>query len=309
MSLDTTALSIAKLLRLLHTLCHMALRLTAWPEGQEPSRYESLDIFLGRPGPVQGDVEIMHSGRPIHLNWRDMGLATTLVMFTASVKRTVKTVPVYSGRRVAADLEANVLMISDPTLKASTELTLAYYAGSSLHRNLQLDLTRIISSLTEGHRVIFFGGSGGGFPALEQGPRFPGSTVCLLNPLTHVNLIKRSNHAAYFKHAWKSLPPADPSKVRFVNSVIDVYRQPVETQVLCLQNARDDFHIEHYWHPFLDALHPENRVFTLSPALGDGHTGPNKESMTRLFECVIQHDEWSELVRAAQRVKITHLLE
>lgn len=251
----------------------------------------------------------MHSGRPIHLNWRNEGLSTTLVMFTAAVKKTVKTVPVYSGRRVAAGLDANVLMISDPTLKASTELTLAYYAGSSLHRNLQLDLTRIIKSLTEGHRAIFFGGSGGGFPALEQGPRFPGSTVFILNPLTHVNLIERANHASYFKHAWKCLPPKDPNRVRFVNSVIDVYSEPVDTQVLCLQNARDEFHIKHYWQPFLDAAHPSNRVYTLGPALDEGHTGPNRESMMRLFECVVQHEDWGELVRAAQGVKVTHLPE
>lgn len=284
-------------------------RRVQWPEGQVPTRYESLDAFLARAEPVQGNVEIVLNGRPVHLNWRDEGKSTTLVMFTASVRKTVLTVPVFSGRRVAADLDANVLMISDPTLQASAALTLAYYAGSTVHPNLQSDLTRVIGSFTDGHRVVFFGGSGGGFPALEQATRFPGSTVFLLNPLTHVNLIKRGTHPAFFKHAWDRQPPENPSDVPFVNSVIDAYSRPVDTQVLCLQNARDDFHIEHYWQPFVDALHPDNRVLTLGPALGEGHTGPNKQSMTRLFECVVEHADWDALVRAARDVKVTHLPE
>lgn len=284
-------------------------RETRWPEGQEPTRYGTLEEFHARSETPQGNIEIMHGGHPIHVNWQDRGLGTTLVLFTAAVKKTVTTVPVYSGRRVAADLAANVLMISDPTLKASTEVTLAYYAGSTNHPNLQADLTSIIGSLTRGHRVIFFGGSGGGFPALEQATRFPGSTVFLLNPLTHVNLIKRGSTITYFKHAWKRKPPADPNDVRFVNSVIDAYSHPVDTQVLCIYNSRDDFHIKEYWQPFLDALHPENRVETLWPTLGEGHTGPTKQSMARMFECVVEHAEWDELTRAARDVKITHLPE
>lgn len=286
-----------------------APRKVKWPEGQSPTAYDSLASFLARTEPVHGNVEIMHNGRPIHVNWRDTGKTTTLVMFTASVSDTVRTVPVFSGRRVAAELNANVLMVSDPTLQASTALTLGYYAGSTVHPDLQSSLTSIVASLTAGHRVIFFGGSGGGFPALEQATRFPGSTVFLLNPLTHVNLVKRGTHREYFWHAWDRRPPEDPSDVPFVNSTIDTYSRPVDTQVLCLQNARDDFHIEHYWQPFVDALHPDNRVLTLGPALGEGHTGPTKESMTRLFECVVEHEDWDELTRAARNVKITHLPE
>lgn len=284
-------------------------RKVEWPASEEPTSFESLAAFMERGEPVEGNIEIMHNGRPIHINWREKGKATTLVMFTASVRDTVLTVPVFSGRRVAANLNANVLMISDPTLQASSALTLGYYAGSTVHPELQCDLTSIISSLSEGHRVIFFGGSGGGFPALEQGSRFPGSTVFLLNPLTHVNLIKRGTHREYFWYAWNRQPPEVPSDVPFVNSTIDTYSRPVDTQVICLQNARDDFHIEHYWQPFVAALHPENRVLTLSPALGEGHTGPNKESMTRLFECVVENDDWDKLTQAARNVKITHLPE
>lgn len=285
------------------------MRVTEWPDGHEPARFESLEAFLDRTEPVQGDIEIKHGKRPVHINWRDRGLATTLVVFTAAVSKTVKTVPVFSGRRVASDLNANLLMISDPTLKASIDLTIAYYAGSTIHPNLQSDLTEIIRSVTAGARVVLFGGSGGGFPALEQSTRLPGSTVLLLNPLTHVNLIPRGSHAPYFQHAWRTAPPENPGDVRFVNSVIDSFREPVDTQVVCLQNARDEFHVKHYWQPFIDALHPDNRVLTLGPALGEGHTGPNKPSMRRLMECVVEHSEWGDLTEAVQRLKITHLPE
>lgn len=283
----------------------MSARIARWPEGEPLTTFGSLAEFLNRSEDVAGNISITHGAKPIQLRWLDKNASTTLVLFTAAVHWNVKTVPVFSGHRTTTDVDANVLMISDPALEIDTDLTLGWYAGSAEHPTLQQDLTDIITSLSRDSRIVLFGGSGAGYPALEQSLRLPDCTALLVNPLTHVNLVERDIVRKYFKYAWNTTRPDDPYAAPFNNSVIDDYSEPVQAQVICIQNIRDDYHIDHYWQPFLDKLHPSNRVHTRYPNVGPGHATPDKQSMTRLFDTAVAHADWEELVAAIEALEIT----
>ena len=265
--------------------------------------YLSLEDFLTRDADPSGLVEIRH-GLPLHLHWTDNGSDVTFVAFAGAMLSTTHTVPIFGGYTLTRKLASNVLLVSDPALVLDTSLTIVWYAGTQQVDHLQRDLTGIIRSLVGRTRVVLFGPSGGGFAALEQAPRFPGSTVLVSNPLTHVNLEPREHVDQYFDLAWGIDSPADPAEAPFVHEVISTYSEPVDTSIVCSQNAGDSYHDQLHWGPFLKQLHPQNRVLTLRPDLGPGHVGPGKRPFLELFRAVTEHEEWEEIQREVRAVEL-----
>lgn len=270
----------------------VAERDTKWPSGVVPTRYTSLEAFLHRSDRAQGDLEIMHGRRPIHLRWRDRGADATLVIFSAAVARTVTTVPVYSGRGSTAELDANVLMISDPALKRHQKLRLGWYAGSRDHPTAQPDLATIVSYLARDSRTVLFGGSGGGYAALDQGLRLPGATVLVSNPQTDIERYDQLAIDRYLELAWDATS-FDGIPIR--RSIVEEYSRPVDTSVIYIQNTGDAHHVNQHRQPFLDALHPGNRVHLMTPSFGNGHVGPGNKCFTELFELVTRETDWTRL--------------
>lgn len=147
-------------------------RTTKWRTGGEPVVYSSFETFLADDSVPSGNVEI--SGElPLQLRWEDRGHDVVFVTFSAAVSLDHKVVPLFTGVRVTEGLKANVLFISDPTLKISTNLALAWYAGSKQMPDLQAQVAQVISHLAGDSRIILFGSSGGGFAALQTASRLP----------------------------------------------------------------------------------------------------------------------------------------
>lgn len=266
--------------------------------------YDTLEEFLERPESVNGLIQIGQP-LPIHVHWTDHGSDTTFVVFSGAMSAKFATVPLFGGYGTTRSLAANVLLISDPVLMLDQSLTMGWYAGAADLPELQLDMTAIIGSLAGDSRVVLFGPSGGGFPALEQATRFPGSTVLLSNPLTHVNLESRGHVDVYFETAWRTAAPEEPADAPFVNEMISVYSEPIDTQIVCIQNLGDARHIRLHWGPFVRSLHPDNRVLTVNPDLGPGHIGPGKKSFVQLFHAVTDYSAWDDIQAAVRAVDIT----
>ncbi|GAA1339219.1 hypothetical protein GCM10009594_08100 [Kocuria palustris] len=275
-----------------------------WAFGDAPTIFSSLSEFLTREQTPQGNIQIEH-GLPLQFYWEDNGADCTFVTFQGNVNARFTTVPVYTGFTTTDGLKANRLLLSDPTIKISKDLSLAWYAGSSLQRNLQMKLTNIITSLAAGTRVVLFGASGGGFAALEQSTRVPGSTVLAMNPQTDVSRYLESAYRKYLARAWsmKKLAPS-PAQMPFNHSVVDAFARPVPANVVYVQNRSDTFHIENHQEPFLKALHPQNRVLTISTDLPGRHVIPDKPSMRRLYEAVVDGSTWEELTETVPQVPL-----
>lgn len=265
---------------------------TTWPRGVVPTRYASLEEFLNRDYRAQGDLEILHGRRPLHVRWQDRGSDTTLVIFSAAVARAVTTVPIYSGRGSTAELDANVLMISDPALKRSQKLRLGWYAGSRDHPHAQRDIGRIVTSLAGDSRIVLFGGSGGGYAALEQALRLPGATVLVSNPQTNIERYDQLAIDLYLKLAW-GRTTFDGIPIR--RSVVEDYSRPVDANVVYIQNLGDTHHVNEHRRPFLESLHHTNRVHLITPSFGDGHIGPGNKCFSELFTLMTSEADWARL--------------
>lgn len=267
----------------------------------DPKKFASLSELL-HSDPSVGTWEIEHNGLKVHAyyDWRDAD--TTLVTFTGSVNAKVTTVPVWSAFGATSGIGVNRLFISDPTLAITQRLRLGWYAGNKLHPALEDEVTQLIQYAARGTRVVLFGPSAGGYTALVQGSRLPGSTVIASNPQTDITI--RPAFPKYLELAWGV---NDHTGLLFTKNVVDVYRNPVDTQVVYVQNLGDTHHIEYHQNPFLNAVHPDNRVHVLHPDLGDGHVGPDAESFNRLFTTVCGISEWADLVSAIQTIDLTNI--
>lgn len=270
--------------------------------GSTPHSFASLEAFLERDATPAGNYDIEH-GLPIQMYWAGRGSDTTFVAFNGAVGPTYTTVPAYAGFGTTQHLPANVLLLSDPSMIIEERLTLGWYAGSTRQPTLQEDLTRIIRSFAGDSRVVMFGPSGGGYAALEQARRLPGSTAIVSNPQTDITRYLPAAVERYLEIAWDIEGSA--GSLPFAHQVVDAWAGLVEAQVVYVQNEGDLDHVQNHLQPFLERMHPGNRVARLVPNLGEGHVGPDKDSFMRLFDLVVRTPEWGALSNALDGFQVT----
>lgn len=268
----------------------MSRRTTQWRFDGAPSQFTSIEDFEGATSIPCGNIHI-DDALPLHLHWTDAGADVTVVAFSGAVSNKYVSVPAFNGHSITRDLPANVLLISDPTLILDRGLGLGWYLGSRKQPDLPEKIHRIIESVTSGHRAVLFGSSGGGFAALDQGRRLPGSTVVACNPQTDVSRYLPAAVNKYLDVAWGSsleaLRGSSPGNGHPDVSVVAAYEQPVECRVVYVQGSQDADHIERHRGPFLERLHPDNMVISRSADFGAGHKPASREAFRRLIHAAV----------------------
>lgn len=281
-----------------------AQRATRWPAGTEPARFGSIEEFLASGSIPSGDLEI-DGGLPVHLHWEDHGHDVLFVTFTGAVSSAHRTVPSFSGKGITKGLAANLLLVSDPSLKISSRLRLAWYTGSRQLPNFQEELSRVIGHLAGDSRVVLFGSSGGGFAALEAGSRLPGSRVITANPQTFLPRYHAPAYDRFTEIAWETGPtaPGTPADLPAVQDVTEVYSRPLDTEVLYLQGSRDRFHRRDHQAPFLEKLHPDTRHLSVTEDFGPGHAPPGKELLRAVFDAAVRDDDWEVFTASVAAIR------
>lgn len=271
--------------------------------GSEPIVFNSLEHFLNDyRKDLCGNIEVK-LGLPLHMYWLHRSSAVTLVTFSGATSPNIKHLPFYTGMNLARGLNANILMISDPTLLLSRDLSLAWYAGASSVPNLQRILTIIIERVCSGSRVILFGGSGGGYAALEQAIELPGSRAVVFNPQTSIFRYRKNAVLKYLHEAWGA-SNIDSFVPEFRSNILDAYERPVGTEVVYVQNVRDHFHMDYHYGPFRSISNSQNSVYYITPDLGEGHVGPDRDSLGRLLSLTIKVRRWKSLIKRLPSVEI-----
>lgn len=267
------------------------------------SEFSSLEDFGTRALGAKGRLSIVSGGLPIHLFNEDLGHSATLVTFNGAVGDSVRELPAWIGWGVTRNVAANRILTSDPSLILSQELKLGWYAGNTMQPTLQDDLGAILAALIGLRTPIFYGHSGGAFTALLYGARFPGSIVIAVNPQTRLGAYHPSEVQRYKDHAWDgTLWPGN-----VIDNVLPLWAEKVDSTLIYIQNSQDTFHVDGHLAPFLEAVHPENRVHVVQPALGEGHVGPNKDSYVALFDAVVAntHVEPDALFAAVDALELS----
>lgn len=253
----------------------------------------SLTDFLQRPSSSEGGRSVIeHRGLEIPCYFEDRGHHTTFVTFSGALTPDVTELPAFVGWGTTRHLKANVLILSDPSLALDPKLRLGWYAGSKQQPDLQSVLTRVIRAFACKTRVVMFGASGGGFAALEQATRLPGSIALVSNPQTDILRYHERETAQYLHLAWRA-GLSESASLPFRHEVVTAYANPVDARVIYVQNNSDAFHISNHEEPFRAALHPDNEVIWVRGDFGDGHIGPDKELFAQLFSAVTNEKRWA----------------
>jgi pimeloyl-ACP methyl ester carboxylesterase len=179
-----------------------------------------------------------------------------VITFAGAIDRRKYTLPQFGGARVDEYVSASVVGIADPSLARSPALTAAWYAGHEGFETQQIlpGLIRRLVSACGAERVIFVGGSVGGFAALYYSWLLPGSIVIATNPQTDLDRYPLPHTDRYRRYCRRNLDRQTPLSSVITTSVVSCYTERFENTVIYIQNAADPLHVRDHLAPFLAAV-------------------------------------------------------
>ena len=249
--------------------------------------FDSIDAFDGPVSAPTSTYGVAVGGVPIDLRYDDRGCDATVVFFHAAITKVVKRYPVFSGASFSADIPANRLFVSDPSLYVDPRLKLGWYAGNKHQPRLQDDLARLISRFVrEPDRLIFFGASGGGFASLYYSAQFPGSIAVPVNPQTDISAYVPASVQRYLSCAWDA---ETITEIPATTEVRRLYSGSLENSVVYVQNTGDADHMTHHYVPFMNSLPDGHRVAPMLVDAGEGHVPPSRSLLGEILSGVVDN--------------------
>ncbi|MEV7606543.1 hypothetical protein AB0N65_13985 [Paenarthrobacter sp. NPDC089322] len=253
---------------------------------REVHSYKSVEEFLASD-PQAGIIEI-DGPQPIEILYVPAGAPTTVVTFHPEFSKKPTRLPMFYGRKLTSDNEANKIFVSDPGLYSGDDVRIAWHAGTAglpLQQVLPVILRKLIES-ANGERTLFWGLSAGGFASLFYSKFFPNSLALAINPQTNLAKFGYENQRSYTRAAFGAETPEQHDAVfrdRICSDLRQHYGGKLENYVLYVQNSIDT-HVDNHMEPFLESLKGSNRVRTiLSSDWGIGHRHPPAEEIRSII--------------------------
>lgn len=265
------------------------------------TEFTSTESFLAANSVPAGISTIWENGLPIDLLVSPASSETTIFFFHGAIESHFN-LPVLSGLGISGGLEANRVFVSDPSLVLDQELMLAWYAGNYLQPDLQQTLTRIFRKIIhalESTKIIFFGGSGGGFASLYFSSQFPKSLALVFNPQTNIARYNPSAVNEFLHRALGLRHCRGRETFPIVTDLCSHYISGPETTIAYMQNLNDTAHLEEHLQPFKDAVGSPTCLQLLVKPWGEGHSAPPRSLLTHLLNLLTASDDWHADLEAA----------
>lgn len=235
-----------------------------------------------------------------------------VVWFNGAQDRTRSKLPVFVRPGAFTPSSASLLSINDPCLYLTPDLSLAWYAGAT-RLPLQRIIPKLLKRVTDYARpskLVFAGGSGGGFAAMFYASLFQRSLAFVWNPQTDILSYNSRHVAAYAKAAFDfaTLPTARRLLPNHVESAIaPLYRGAENNYVVYLQNSTD-WQIQTQFKPFLADIGASAEsiqqglvkpwLYTFIGTWGNGHVSPPRKSTKAIITGLLQsRNDWPTALR------------
>lgn len=272
--------------------------------------HDGMPAFLAGGTIATGIHTIVEAGRPIDLYVRRKEARPLLVFLhgASPARGEAYKLPSFLGIRISAALDASLLAISDPSLYLDPTLQIAWYSETEPLpvRRLARDIIDRVADDVGATRIVFCGGSGGGYASLLFGLHYPSSLAVIWNPQTDIAAYGRS-FVEHFGRVCVGLPRgpdvAARLRQRLTTDLGLLYREGHRgNRIICLQNATDR-HVTHHMQPFLTTIGATADDVTLGATLnrpvspwmwlcmrrwGDGHARPPNGLIAELLAHAIR---------------------
>jgi hypothetical protein len=148
------------------------------------------------------------------------------------------------------------LSIADPTLSVEKKLVAAWYCG---HQNLDLQkiLPRFFEDLKKSlgiKRIVFTGGSSGGFAALFYSFHVADSVALALSPQTNLDNYLASAVGNYTKYCWPEIDDQSKLSSEITTDLRTIYAQKTDNLAIILNSSGDWTHVNRQSAPLLAAV-------------------------------------------------------
>ncbi|MDR2208207.1 MAG: hypothetical protein LBE22_04455 [Azoarcus sp.] len=182
-----------------------------------------------------------------------------VVLYTGAVNREKYQLPVYQRWSWAHRFNANVLCTSDPSLRLSEDIPIAWYFGT-IETNVALAYANLVADICDKENialsdVVLYGSSGGGFSALQALRYLPEAAVIAINSQTWLKKYHEKHYRIFRETCIQNAEyPDDHVRLSLFASISDF----TQSRIVLAQNKEfDAFHYEHHHLPFLGALKDE----------------------------------------------------
>lgn len=248
----------------------------------------------------------------------------------AVANRMGKKAPFFSGLSIAKSLDLPIISVADPTLAMDPDLPLAWYAGSEAFPNLQKQLAHVLDGLSNTHqaRLLIFGGSGGGFAALNLATLLEcRASILVWNPQTSISDYVPQFVDQFLKvafpthHRMMSKMDSEPKGIqsRLLRDALESTgithsmrgaQLQAGIDLIYLQN-QGDWHLTKHAKPYIDQLPPHHKLSTSTTVSsgqiavfygqwGEGHSAPSKEMLQNVLRMLAEGDSPVQIVRALE---------
>lgn len=231
-----------------------------------------------------------------------------MIFFQGAVDREkAPLLPNFTGVSFLKNFNFSKVYFSDPALYLDSKLRLAWYSGT-----MDCDVRSIIRSVISGlakrfgwEKIIFVGGSGGGFAALHFSALFSDSLAVVWNPQTNVLDYNPSHVEDYASVCYNTT--VEKLKDAVPLNLIDQYKFGHSNYVFYLQNSTD-WHVRAHLRPFLRgmrlsdvsddcAMALSERFFLVkSSEWGEGHIPPPPDYLAEQISKAASEESFRSLI-------------
>lgn len=180
------------------------------------------------------------------------GSDVLLVISHGALPRAKYTVPRFEWLATLSARDESRIFLSDTALEEHADLELSWFTGNASD-DLTARYAEVVSEAAKqmgATRIVFMGGSGGGFASLSLAAKVPGSRALVFNPQT---VIRNYWNNSVDKFQTTLFPEMkDRSGLTSLGSRVDATRlpQPEAHQIIYVQNDDDTLHVEKHLTPF-----------------------------------------------------------
>lgn len=233
---------------------------------------------------------VIYNEIPVDFKFVKGQIQCLAVFFNSALGAVNKNFPIFTGQGISSSLISTRIYFSDPLLMLSKKNKVFWYIGSEKVpvQDIITSILKILMDKLNIKKTIFWGSSGGGFPALLMSHIFKNSIALVNAPTT---TIKHHHRAGSIEQIENTLQKANLGEIKSCLDLCEVSQN--ENKAIILQNNNDKNFIKYHLEPYLKCNGLElkdssllNRVNTIKVIYedwGDGHLVPPKDIIINLL--------------------------